>query len=285
MIKKHSVVVNGRALELGEKTCVMGILNVTPDSFSDGGRFHALEKATAHAVAMEAAGAGIIDIGGESTRPFAQPVDEAEELRRVIPVIEKLSGLLTVPISIDTTKASVARAALKAGAAVINDISSFEIDPAMSDVAAESGAPVMLMHMKGTPRTMQVNPSYGDLVSEIRDYLALAVERAVGGGIKRSKLIIDPGIGFGKTVTHNMALINRLHEFNALDLPILVGSSRKSFIAKTLGKSGIESPEAVETGTQATVAAAILRGAHIVRVHDVPSAVAAAAIMDPLKRT
>lgn len=285
MIKNHTVSLNGRELALGEKTCVMGILNVTPDSFSDGGRFREQDVAVDHGVAMAAAGAGIIDIGGESTRPFAEPVSEEEELRRVVPVIEKLARRIEAPISIDTTKASVARAAILAGASIINDISSLEIDPAMAEVAMEFDVPVMLMHMKGTPQTMQLDPSYGDLVSEIRDYLAEAVERAVSRGIRRSKLIIDPGIGFGKTVTHNMALINRLDEFNALDLPILVGPSRKSFISKTLAAVGRDSVEAVEVATQATVAASILRGAHIVRVHDVPAAVAVAAIMDRIKAT
>ena len=197
-------------LEFGPKTCIMGILNATPDSFSDGGRFNSFDTAVAQGMKLVKDGAHILDIGGESSRPFAEPVSEQEELDRVIPVIEALAGQIDVPISIDTVKSGVAREAINAGAAIINDISAFEKDPGMADVAVETGVPVVLMHMKGTPETMQVNPSYDDLMLEITDYLEKRAAFAMEKGINKSHILLDPGIGFGKTIEHNLVLINHL---------------------------------------------------------------------------
>ncbi len=261
------------ALELGPRTRIMGILNVTPDSFSDGGRYLDAEAALRQGEALVAAGADILDVGGESTRPFAPEVPAEEEMRRVVPVIEALAGRIPVPISIDTTKAGVARRALDAGAAMINDISALQADAQMAPLAAERGVPVILMHMRGTPRTMQVDPVYEDVVAEIVTFLAEAVQRAQDAGIARERIIVDPGIGFGKTVAHNLQLIARLPEFTGLDVPLLVGPSRKTFIRKLLSEQPDEAlpPDhpAVETGTQAVVAACALNGAHILRVHNV----------------
>lgn len=274
-------------LELGRRTCVMGILNITPDSFSDGGRFFDTDIALAHAERMVRAGADILDIGGESTRPYSDPVSAQEEADRVLPVIENLSGRIPIPISIDTTKAAVARQALEAGAAIVNDISALRMDPEMASVAARFGAPLILMHMKGTPKTMQVDPRYEDLMGEILEFLEAAVQTAMAGGMPRHLLIADPGVGFGKTVDHNLCLIRRLSALEPLDMPILVGSSRKAFIRAILKREGEADMEptlpAVETGTQATVAAAILSGAHIVRVHDVERTVATARIIDAVR--
>ncbi len=263
-------------LPLGRRTCLMGILNVTPDSFSDGGRYLDPEAALRQGEALVQAGADILDVGGESTRPFAPPVPAEEEVRRVVPVIEALAGRLPVPISIDTTKAAVAHRSLEAGAAIINDISALQADPQMGAVAADHGVPVVLMHMRGTPRTMQIDPVYQDLIGEIREFLEEAVRRAERAGIPRTSVIVDPGIGFGKTVDHNLELIARLEEFAALDVPLLVGPSRKAFIRKVLsdrpGEALPPDDPAVETGTQAVVAACALKGVHILRVHDVASA-------------
>jgi dihydropteroate synthase len=276
----------GHLLELGRKTCIMGVLNVTPDSFSDGGWFVDPGLAVAQGERLAAAGADIIDIGGESTRPFADPVTAEEEARRVVPVIAALAGRIRVPISIDTSKAAVARRALEAGAAMINDIAALRFDPALAGVAAQFGAPVILMHMYGEPRTMQVNPHYDELVADIRNFLEEAAAAAERRGIPRARLIVDPGIGFGKTPEHNLQLIRRLPEFAGLDLPILVGPSRKAFIRRLVKADGQKdiSPTqpAVETGTQAAVAAAVLNGAHIVRVHDVANTVATVKVVDAI---
>lgn len=246
---------------------MMGIVNVTPDSFSDGGLFFDQADAVAHGEALAAAGADIIDVGGESSRPFSEPVPEQEEIRRVVPVIEELARRLSVPISIDTHRARVARHAISVGASMVNDIGALQLDRAMASVVAEAGVAVVVMHMKGTPKVMQVDPHYEDVVGEVRDFLADAVERAEQAGIDPSKVIVDPGIGFGKTVTHNLLLIKHLSALQALGegVPILIGPSRKSFIAKILGNGD----ERREVGTQAAVAVAALHGAHIVRVHDV----------------
>lgn len=252
-------------LTLGPQTVIMGILNVTPDSFSDGGLYFDKEDAVAYGEALAAAGADIIDIGGESSRPFSEPVPVEEEIRRVVPVIEELTRRLSVPISIDTTKAQVARQALEAGAVMVNDIGALRLDPAMADLVADRDVPVVLMHMKGTPKTMQNNPQYKNVVGEVKGFLADVVHGAEEAGIDRSKIIVDPGIGFGKTVTHNLRLIKDLRAFRALGVPILIGVSRKSFISKLLGPGDGHR----EVGTQAAVAAAALNGAHIVRVHDV----------------
>ena len=244
---------------------MMGIVNVTPDSFSDGGLFFDQAAAVAHGEALAAAGADIIDVGGESSRPFSESVPVQEEIRRVVPVIEELARRLSVPISIDTHKARVARRAISVGASMVNDIGALLLDPAMGSVVAEAGVAVVVMHMKGTPKVMQVGPHYEDVVGEVRGFLADAVERAEQAGIGPSRIIVDPGIGFGKTVTHNLLLIKHLSALQAMGVPILIGPSRKSFIAKILGNGD----ERREVGTQAAVAVAALHGAHIVRVHDV----------------
>lgn len=264
----------------------MGILNVTPDSFSDGGRFLDPGFAVAQGERLAAEGADIIDVGGESTRPFADPVTAEEEIRRVVPVVAALAARIRAPISVDTTKAAVARRALDAGAAMINDIAALRFDPGLADVAAEFGVPVVLMHMSGEPRTMQVAPHYEELIADIRDFLEKAAAGAERHGIPRAKLILDPGIGFGKTLEHNLQLIRRLPEFVGLDLPILVGPSRKAFIRRLVKpdseKDISPSLPVVETGTQAAVAAAVLNGAHIVRVHDVRNTVATVKVVDAI---
>jgi dihydropteroate synthase len=273
-------------LELGRRTCVMGVVNVTPDSFSDGGRFLNPAAAVAQGLRLAVEGADIIDVGGESTRPFSEAVSAEEEIRRVVPVIAELAGRIRAPISIDTTKAAVARRALEAGAALVNDIAALRFDPGLAGVAAEFGVPVILMHMRGEPRTMQVTPRYDDLVGEIFSFLQEAAAAAERQGISRSRVIVDPGIGFGKTPEHNLQLIQRLPEFAGLDLPLLVGPSRKSFIRRLVKPEGEKdvSPDlpAVETGTQAAVAASIFNGAHIVRVHDVASTVATVKVVDAI---
>ena len=274
-------------LDLGRRTCVMGVVNVTPDSFSDGGRFFDAAAAVSQGERMAAEGADIIDIGGESTRPFSEPVAAEEEIRRVVPVIAKLAARVRVPISVDTTKAAVARRALEAGAAMINDISALRFDPDLAGVAAECRVPVILMHMRGEPRSMQVAPHYDELVIDIRGFLEAAAAAAERRGIPRARLIVDPGIGFGKTPEHNLQLIQRLQEFAALDLPILVGPSRKSFIRRLVKPDGAKDIPAslpvVETGTQAAVAAAVLNGAHIVRVHDVANTAATVKVIDAIR--
>ncbi len=265
----------------------MGIVNVTPDSFSDGGKFFTHEAAVAQGRKLAADGADILDIGGESTRPFSDPVPADEEIKRVMPVIEKLAAELSIPISIDTMKAEVARRAIEAGASIINDISALRFDPELGVVARQFGAPVVLMHMLGDPKTMQRSPSYDDVVGDISDFLKDAMARAQKQGISKSKIIIDPGIGFGKTVTHNLILIRQMPSFAALGVPIMVGPSRKAFIRKLLKDApGNDIPPdmpIVETGTQAAIAAAVLGGAHIVRVHDVANTRATIRILDAMK--
>jgi len=274
-------------LELGSETCIMGILNATPDSFSDGGKFNTLETAVNQGIRLVDDGAHILDIGGESSKPFATPVSEQEELDRVIPVIENLSKRIDIPISIDTVKSVVAREALNAGAAIINDISAFEKDPAMADLAAQRCVPVVLMHMKGTPETMQVDPNYNDLMLEITNYLKSRAEYAMERGILKNNIILDPGIGFGKTVEHNLVLINHLEKITALEFPVLIGPSRKSFIQNILSKNsktpiGPDNIKA-EYGTLAAVAASILNGAHIVRVHDIQKVKPFTRIIDSIR--
>lgn len=260
-------------LELGGRTRIMGIVNVTPDSFSDGGRFFDPVAAAAQGERLVAEGADILDVGGESTRPFSDPVPADEEIRRVVPVIRKLADRVRVPISVDTGKAAVARAALDAGAAIVNDVSAGRMDPDILTVAAERGVPVVLMHMKGTPKTMQKSPEYADLIGEIREFLSDAARRAVEAGVDESRVILDPGIGFGKTFAHNLAVLKGLNAFAELGRPLLVGASRKAFIRHLLREPGGPEPApdgaAAETGGQAAAAAAVLGGAHVVRVHDV----------------
>jgi dihydropteroate synthase len=277
----------GYDMELGRRTHIMGVVNVTPDSFSDGGKFLSQDAAVAQGLKLAADGADIIDIGGESTRPFSDPIPIDEEIERVIPVIEKLADQLAIPISIDTMKAEVARQAIAAGASMINDISALRFDPAMGEVAGKFGTALVLMHMLGSPKTMQESPAYDNLIGDISDFLKDAIERAQKQGISKSKLIIDPGIGFGKTVSHNLILIRSLNAFAALEVPILIGPSRKAFIRKLLkdGQKDDIAPDLpiVETGTQAAVAAAVLCGAHIVRVHDVANTRATIRILDALR--
>jgi dihydropteroate synthase len=286
-MKKFNLALGKHNLILGEHTCIMGILNVTPDSFSDGGKFFTFNDAVAQGLKLFEDGADILDIGGESTRPFADAVSAEEEIERVVPVIEKLIRHVFIPISIDTTKADVARQAIKAGASMINDVSSLRLDPEMAGVAAEYGVPVVLMHMLETPKTMQVSPGYDDLIGEIKVFLENAIDHAENNGIPRSKIIIDPGLGFGKTVEHNLLLIKFLREYISLGVPIMIGPSRKSFIRKIL-KDKTEkdiSPDlaVVETGSQAAVAAAVLNGAHIVRSHNVANTRAVVKIIDAIK--
>ena len=267
-------------LDLARRTHVMGVLNVTPDSFSDGGLFLEREKAVEHGIAMAEEGADFIDIGGESTRPFSRSISSDEEIERVVPVIETLAREITVPVSIDTWKGNVAREALQAGASMINDISGLRLDPALSSVAAESGVPVTLMHMKGTPANMQKNPVYEDLVGEIKEFLEDAVRKAVEAGIREDLILVDPGIGFGKTFDHNLQIIKKLSSFLSLGKPLLIGTSNKSFIGEVLGKKVDERV----TGTMATVAVAAMNGAHVVRVHNVKEAVETVRMVDAIKR-
>jgi len=243
----------------------MGILNVTPDSFSDGNRYFSTAQAVERALQMVEEGADIIDIGGESTRPGAPEVTESEELSRVIPVVEALAGKVPVPLSVDTYKAAVARAACAAGAEIVNDVSAFSFDPEMAAVAARAEAGVVLMHTRGRPDTMQQDTGYRDLVREVRDSLAASCAAAVAAGVKPERIVLDPGIGFGKDAAGNLELIRRLGEFLALGRPILVGPSRKSFIGRILGR---ETGERV-FGTAAAVAVSLVNGASIFRVHDV----------------
>jgi dihydropteroate synthase len=266
---------------------LMGVLNVTPDSFSDGGRF--LEPAAAVAQGLELAreGAAIIDVGGESTRPGAEPVGEAEELRRVGPVIEGLRAAgVEAQISIDTSKAAVARAAIDAGASLVNDVSAFRHDPEMAALVAERGVDCCLMHTRGEPRTMQVEPRYDDVVGEVRDFLSQRAEFAIAAGIEPARIILDPGIGFGKAVEHNLALLGRIEELVAIGFPILVGTSRKSFLGRITGRPTDERVAA----TVATCVMAFERGATHFRVHDVAPvadalAVAAATVSGRWKTT
>jgi dihydropteroate synthase len=255
----------GKELKLGDRTYVMGVVNVTPDSFSDGGKFYEIDRAVERARELINAGADIIDIGGESTRPFSDPIPLEEELKRTIPVIEAIRDFSDIPISIDTTKAEVARRALAAGADMVNDVSALRFDPEMVKVVAEHGVPVVLMHMLGTPKTMQQNPHYDCLFGEILAFLQERIQFAVKGGVSREQIIIDPGIGFGKTVTHNLRLIRDLDVFNILERPILLGLSRKRFIGAILNRP----VEERELGTAVANTIGIMAGAHIVRVHDV----------------
>ena len=275
-------------LELGPHPLIMGIINVTPDSFSDGGKYFSAKKAIEHGKQLVRQGAHILDIGGESTRPFSDPVSKSEQIERVVPVIKSLAQQVKVPISVDTTSAAVAQAALDAGASIINDISSLQADDAMGQLAAEANIPLILMHMQGTPSNMQVDPKYNDLFGEIKSYFKAAIARANAAGVKKSHIIIDPGIGFGKTVAHNLVLIDQIDAFYALDYPILVGHSRKAFIRKTinpLSKKDL-SPDhpLVEIGTQAVVYALATKGVHIIRVHNVVNTVATLKMVEALNK-
>jgi dihydropteroate synthase len=248
---------------LGERPLIMGILNVTPDSFSDGGKFSEPRRAVKHAVYMAECGADIIDIGGESSRPGSGGISEEEEVSRVIPVIREVCSQIDIPVSIDTTKYEVARQALNAGASIINDISALRADGKMTSLAAENGSFVILMHMRGTPANMQQNTKYDDLITEVFTFLKDAVEKAISQGISHDKIIIDPGIGFGKSADGNLQLLKNLHKFLDLGFPVLVGASRKAFIGKEL------KPEDRLGGSIAAACYAVLNGADVIRVHDI----------------
>lgn len=272
----------GRSLPIGTRTLVMGVLNVTPDSFSDGSQFLSPDVAVAHAEKMVAEGADIIDVGGESTRPGAALVTPDEEVNRVTPVVKELAKRINVPISIDTTKAQVARAALDAGAGIVNDVSGLRFDFRIADEVAEAGAGLVLMHSRGTPATMHRLPPVADIMEEIKSSLRSSIAMANRRGVKSDSIVIDPGIGFGKTQEQNIEVIAKLDQLASAfqDMPILVGTSRKSFIGKVL-----DNAPATDRlhGTMATVTAAVLRGAHIVRVHDVKAAVETVRMADAIK--
>jgi len=257
--KKSILQVKGQNIELGQTTWIMGVLNVTPDSFSDGGLYFDKNKAIARGLEMALEGADILDVGGESTRPGSDSITTEEELKRVIPVIKELKKKTQALISIDTQKSEVAQAALDTGADIINDISAFRFDSEMLSVAAQNDVPVIIMHMKGNPKTMQINPSYEDVLNEVKIFLEERIATAVKSGIKKEKIIIDPGIGFGKRLEDNLILINNIHFLNRLNRPILMGVSRKSFIGKILNLP----PEERTEGTLAASVISILNGAHI----------------------
>ncbi|MFC1848793.1 dihydropteroate synthase [candidate division CSSED10-310 bacterium] len=276
----HLIRAGHYTLTTGSKTLVMGILNVTPDSFSDGGLFLSPEKAVECGLRMAEEGADVIDVGGESTRPFSQPITVDQEKKRVLPVIEKLTGQLSIPISIDTYKYEVAKSALAAGASIVNDITALTYSKKMVSLIAKNKAGVILMHMKGTPRKMQRKPEYGAVVPEIYAFLAERISYAQQHGIAFKNMIIDPGIGFGKLLHHNLALINELEYFATINRPIMVGASRKSFIGAILNDPVNDRLE----GSLATAVMAVARGAHIVRVHDVRETVRAVTIADAIGR-
>jgi dihydropteroate synthase len=270
----------GLDLELGPRALLMGVLNVTPDSFSDGGLFLKPDDAIRRAENLAEEGADLIDIGGESSRPGADPVTLEEEIRRVVPVIETISNRLSVPISVDTTKAEVARRALAAGARIINDISALRFDAEMAPLAAREGVPVVLMHMQGTPKSMQARPDYTDVVRDITEFFHERIRFSERGGIPRERIVLDPGIGFGKTADHNLEILARLDEFRPIGCPLLIGPSRKSFIGQILGLPAEERLE----GTAAAVAVGILNGASILRVHDVKSMKRVARMVEAIER-
>lgn len=267
-------------LPLGQRTYVMGILNVTPDSFSDGGQYLDPGRAVARGLEMVAQGADLIDVGGESTRPGAEPVPVEEELRRVIPVIRRLAREVRVPISIDTYKARVAEAAVDAGARLLNDISAGRFDPEMPRLAARTGLPLVVMHMKGTPQTMQEAPWYEDVVGEVDQFFRERIQALTEAGVAREQLILDPGLGFGKRTQDNLVLLGQLGRFRHWGLPLLVGPSRKSFLGEVLGTP----PQDRLEGTLAAVVTAVVQGADLVRVHDVEAIDRARRVVDALVR-
>ena len=279
--------IKGRTLPIGERTLIMGILNVTPDSFSDGGQFVSVDAALAHAEQMITEGADIIDVGGESTRPGGEPITAEEEIQRVVPVIEALSRF-NVPISVDTTKSEVARAALDAGAAIVNDISALRFDFYIADAVARDGAGLVLMHSRGTPATMHRLPPVADIMHEVTHSLRASINMAERRGVARESIVIDPGIGFGKSQEQNLELLAKLDQLIAAfpDYPLLIGTSRKSFIGRLLAdESG--TPASAEDrlyGTLATIATAILHGAHIIRAHDVKATVEAIRVTEAIRK-
>ena len=281
--KRFRLKLDSRTLVLGERTLAMGVLNVTPDSFSDGGKPFDPERAVQQALAIEQAGADLLDIGGESTRPGSTGVSAKEELARVLPVLQALRGLLKIPVSIDTQKSEVAEAALEAGAQMINDISGLKSDPRIAEVAARRRAPLILMHMRGEPQTMQAGPFARDVMKDILQGLRKSVAAARRAGVVKSQIIVDPGIGFGKSFAQNYELLQKLPQLAKFGYPLLVGTSRKGFLGATLARDGEPAPpEGRIWGTAATVTASILNGAHIVRVHDVAEMAQVARVADCL---
>ena len=279
LIPARIIKLGREAVDLGRRTHVMGILNVTPDSFSDGGRFLEPSAALDHAVAMAEEGADFIDIGAESTRPGARPVPAQEQLARLLPVLRALKKKVKAPVSVDTTSAMVAQEALREGADLVNDVSALNGDPRMAAVVARTGVPCILMHMRGQPRTMQQNPRYRDLMAEIAGFLAAAIERGEQAGIKRIQMLVDPGIGFGKTLAHNLEILRRLAELGSLGAPVVVGPSRKRFIGAVLD---VEPDQRLE-GTIAACVLAARNGANVLRVHDVKSVVRALKLADAVE--
>ncbi|HEV2615830.1 MAG TPA: dihydropteroate synthase [Candidatus Acidoferrales bacterium] len=275
--KKFRLRLPSRTLVLGERTLIMGVLNVTPDSFSDGGQFFDARSAVEHAFQMERAGADILDIGGESTRPGSRGISAQQELDRILPVLDQLSGRLKIPISVDTQKAEVVEAAVKAGAEIINDVSALRFDPELAKIACRHRLPIILMHMRGAPRTMQQGPFARNVLRDVTRGLREALTRAKRAGIAKSQIVLDPGIGFGKNYAQNFELLARLPELARFGCPLLVGTSRKAFIGHAL--SGVTAEQRI-WGTAAAVAASIFGGAHIVRVHDVAEMTQVAKIAD-----
>jgi len=281
--KRFKLRLRSGVLSLGERTLVMGVLNVTPDSFSDGGRFLDPRRAVERGLAMEREGADLLDIGAESTRPGAHGIPAAEELRRLLPVLEALGRRLKIPISIDTQKSAVAEMALGAGAQIINDVSGLRSDPRLAQVAAKSQAPLILMHMRGIPRSMQRGPFAREVLRDVMTGLRRSVAIATKAGVEKSQIVIDPGIGFGKSFSQNYELLARLPALAKLGFPMVVGASRKGFLGKTPARNGKPAPANERLwGTAAAVAATILHGAHIVRIHDVAEMVQIARVADQI---
>lgn len=279
--KRFRLRLPSRTLVLGERTLIMGVLNVTPDSFSDGGIYFDADAAVVRAIEIERSGADILDIGGESTRPGSEGISASEELRRILPVLEKLRGRLKIPISVDTSKAEVAEAAAYQGAEILNDVTTLRADPRLAEVACQRKLPLILMHMRGEPRTMQRKPFARNVVRDVVTGLRQAVATARRAGVAKSQIVLDPGIGFGKSAAQNFELLRKLPELARLGFPLLVGASRKGFIGKALGGA----PEGARVwGTAAAVAASIMGGAHIVRVHDVAEMVQVVRIVDAVLR-
>jgi dihydropteroate synthase len=279
--KKFRLKLRSQTLDLGERTLIMGVLNVTPDSFSDGGKYDQPEIAIEHALALELAGAHLLDIGGESTRPGSEETSASQELDRILPVLEGLRGRLKIPVSVDTRRSTVAELALRADAEIINDVSGLRSDVRIAEVAAKYGVPLILMHMRGEPRTMQQGPFARDVMKDVAQGLRDSVAKARKAGVTKSQIILDPGIGFGKSCSQNYELLQKLPQLAALGYPLLVGTSRKGFLGATLARDGKPAPpEERIWGTAATVTASILGGAHIVRVHDVAEMVQVAMVAD-----
>jgi dihydropteroate synthase len=272
-----------RTLVLGERTLVMGVLNVTPDSFSDGGKFLDPEIAIEHALEMERAGADLLDIGGESTRPGSTGTPAGTELARILPVLEGLRGTLKIPVAVDTRKSQVAEAAISAGAQIINDVSGLRFDPRIAEVAHRRGVPLILMHMRGQPANMQKGPFARDVMKDVLQGLRASIRNARATGVPKSQIVIDPGIGFGKSFEQNYELLRKLRELAKLGYPLLLGTSRKGFLGATLARNGKPAPaEERLWATAATVTASILGGVHIVRVHDVAEMAQVARVADCL---